>query len=217
MTPTSGGSADSAAPPADYRLLLPEGWFRVRIDPVGRERSVEALVDREFAGVDNAPHIKRQLRDELLAQAAAAFDGGGIELYLSLQQAGTLTIPASLLITLLPPPSGGTLPGVADFANDLAGEADAEVSIRELSAGPALRVRRATGQPDRQMPAGVPGSTDEVLPSITLDYQLPVPGTGAHLLLTFSTPLVRIADAMTELFDAVAGSLTWISEEASHE
>jgi hypothetical protein len=216
VTPTPA-NADSAAPPADYRLLLPEGWFRMRIEPDARERSVDALLDRQFAGVDNAPHIKRQLREELLAQAAAAVEGGGLELYLSLQQAGPLTIPASLLITLLPAPPGGALPGMADLAKDLAAEADAEVSVRELSAGRALRVRRSTGQSDRRPPAGIRGNTDQVLPSVTLDYQLSIPGTGAHLLLTFSTPLVQIAEAMTELFDAVAGSLTWLSGDGCHE
>ena len=37
-----------------------------------------------------------------------------------------------------------------------------------------------------------------------------VPRAEAILLLTFSTPLVQIADAMVDLFDAVAGSLSWM-------
>ncbi|MGW7241670.1 hypothetical protein [Streptomyces sp. NPDC054804] len=46
-----------------------------------------------------------------------------------------------------------------------------------------------------------------------MDYQLIVPGSDMHLLLTFSTPLVQIADPMVDLFDAVAGSLTWLEME----
>jgi hypothetical protein len=87
----------------------------------------------------------------------------------------------------------------------------------ELPAATAVRVRRETGQPDRPAPAGASGDPDEVLPSITLDYQLPVPATEAHLLLTFSTPLIQIGDAMVELFDAVAGSLTWLDGDGAHE
>ncbi|MFK0109183.1 hypothetical protein [Streptomyces sp. NPDC091217] len=211
------GSTRTPASPADYRLLLPDGWFRVRIDPEGRERSVDALVDRKFEGIDNAPHLKRQLRDELLAQAVAAYRDGGIELYLSLQQAGPLTIPASLLITLLRPAPGTALPDATELAGRLSAGMDAETTVAELAAGPAVRVRRVTGQPDTPAPAGAPGSTDEVLPSVTVDYQLPVPGTTAHLLLTFSTPLLQIADAMVELFDAVAGSLTWLDGDTTHE
>ncbi|MEU1270227.1 hypothetical protein [Streptomyces sp. NPDC005799] len=214
---SNGTGASGAAPPADYRLLLPDGWFRVRIDPDGREQSVDALVDRQFEGVDNAPHIKRQLRERLLAQAVAAYQDGGIELYLSLQQAGPMTIPASLLITLVTPPPGGSLPATADLATRLAADGDGDVSLVELPAATAVRVRRETGQPDRPAPAGAPGDPDEVLPSITLDYQLPVPATEAYLLLTFSTPLIQIGDAMVELFDAVAGSLTWMDGDGAHE
>ncbi|AZP23469.1 hypothetical protein EJC51_28310 [Streptomyces aquilus] len=211
--PTNSG----IAPPADYRLLLPEGWFRVNIDPEQREASVSALVNRQFEGTDNAPHIKRQLREELLAQATAAFNAGGLELYLSLQQAGPLTIPASLLITLLPPTSGGKALTAESIAARLSADSDVAVSVVELSAGTAVRTRRMMGQPDRSAPPGVPGTPDEALPSVTLDYQLPVPATGAHLLLTFSTPLVQIADAMVELFDAVAASLRWTEGGSAHE
>lgn len=210
--------ADSRiAPPADYRLLLPEGWFRVRVDPERRERSVDALVNRQFEGTDNAPHIKRQLRQDLLAQATAAFQHGGIELYLSLQQAGPFTIPASLLVTLLPPVSGGSASSAEKMAARLSADGEADVSVVELSAGTAVRTRRMTGQRDRSAPPGAPGRSDEALPSVTLDYQLPVPGMSSHLLLTFSTPLVQIADAMVELFDAVATSLTWLEGDSVHE
>ncbi|WP_258574458.1 hypothetical protein [Streptomyces shenzhenensis] len=211
------GSTRTPASPADYRLLLPDGWFRVRIDPEGRTRSIDALVDRKFEGVDNAPHLKRQLRDELLAQATAAYQDGGIELYLSLQQAGPLTIPASLLVTLVRPAPGTAQPDPAELARRLAAGMDAEATVVELAAGTTVRVRRATGRPGTPAPAGAPGSADEVLPSVTVDYQLPVPGTAAYLLLTFSTPLLQIADAMVELFDAVAGSLTWLDGDATHE
>ncbi|MZF86804.1 hypothetical protein [Streptomyces sp. SID5643] len=213
---TTPGGSDSGAPPTDYRLLLPEGWFRVHIGPELRERSVDALVSRQFEGVDNAPHLKRQLRESLLAQAAAAFRDGGIELYLSLQKAGALTIPASLLVTLLPL-TGGDQPSAQDIAARLSVDEELEVTVVDLSSGPAVRTLRSTGQADRPAPAGVPGSPDETLPSVTVDYQLPIPGAGASLLLTFSTPLIQIAEAMVQLFDAVAASLVWVGGDGSHE
>ncbi|CAL9536768.1 hypothetical protein SUDANB2_04147 [Streptomyces sp. enrichment culture] len=207
---------DNVAPPTDYRLLLPEGWFRVRIEPELRERSVDALINRQFEGVDNAPHLKQQLRDSLLSQAAAAFRDGGIELYLSLQKAGAVTIPASLLVTFLPPKRGGQ-PTAQDIAAHLSADEDLEVSVVDVSSGPAVRTRRRTGQSEQPVPSNMPGSPDQALPSVTLDYQLPVPAADAWLLLTFSTPLVQIADAMVELFDAVAASLTWVGGDGGHE
>ncbi|MEU6222615.1 hypothetical protein [Streptomyces sp. NPDC047042] len=207
------------APPADYQLLLPEGWFRVNITPERREQSVDALVERQFKGIDNAPQLKAQVRQEMIGQATRAFEEGGIELYLSLQQAGPLTIPASLLIALGLPPQGGRLPALHDLADRLAAEGkdDREVSVVDLAAGPALRVRESY-DPAREAGAvkakadtdtDANADADYALPSVTLDYQVQIPRAEAILLLTFSTPLVQIADAMVDLFDAIAGSLSW--------
>ncbi|MFF1700323.1 hypothetical protein [Streptomyces sp. NPDC058252] len=203
-------------PPSDYQLLLPEGWFRIALEPERRQQSVDALVNRQFNGVDNEPRLRRLLRQELLERATNAFDQGGIELYISLQQAGVLTIPASLLITLIPPRKlGEQLPSLHDLADALEAEAGQghTVSMTQLAAGTAMRVRV-----DPDMPATPPanavagGENVQALPSVTVDYQLGIPRSEMNLLLTFSTPLVQIADAMVELFDAVAGSLTWKDE-----
>lgn len=204
-------------PPSDYQLLLPEGWFRVLLEPQERVRSIDALVARQFAGIDDAPHVRRQLRQELLKRASEAFDDGGLELYLSLQHAGPLSIPASLLVTLGRPPEGGALPSLEALASRMAADAKAqeELSLVDIAAGQALRLRSRT-DPAGSRPgastgdgAGERGDETYALPSVTLDYQVRVPGADAYLLLAFSTPLVPIADAMVELFDAIAGSLSW--------
>ncbi|WP_260474336.1 hypothetical protein [Streptomyces sp. WAC 04229] len=61
------------------------------------------------------------------------------------------------------------------------------------------------------------GQAEVEVVELALDCQLSVPGTGAHLLLTFSTPLVQIADAMGALFDAMAGALTWMEGDGTGE
>lgn len=187
--------------------MLPEGWFRILLDPEHREQSVSALLERQFKGVDDAPHMRRMLRKELLDRAVEAFTEGGIELYISLQSAGALTIPASLLITLIPPREhGSTRLSPQDLAADFRGEG-VTVSTVEMAAGTAVRRRL---DPEAAAPARTHAEGDDyALPSVTVDYQLPVPHSDMYLLLTFSTPLVQIADAMTELFDAIAGSLVW--------
>ncbi|MEU5622949.1 hypothetical protein [Streptomyces tendae] len=208
---------ESPTPPADYRLLLPDGWFRIPLDPDQRDSSIDALVERQFRGIDNAPHLKEELRGDLRRRAVKAYRGGGIELYLSFQAVGPLTIPASLLVTLAPLLHAEPLPP-EDLARVLAEDAEAtedgngnagtpvpEIAVEELTAGTAVRVRRLTRQPGDNGP----DAPQAAHASVSVEYHLPVPGTTAYLLLTFSTPLEPIADAMAGLFDAIAGSLTW--------
>lgn len=194
----------NAAPPRDYRLVLPEGWFRIGLDPGPRESAVEALVEQQFKGIDDAPHIKQEMRKDLSRRARKAYENGGIELYLSLQPAGPVTVPASLLLTLVPLAHAEELTPrelATSLKND--GLPQREISVGELKTGPVVRVRARSEPSKKDAANGHP-------PSLTVDYHLPVPDSYAYLLLSFSTPLEPIADAMSGLFDAIADSLTWV-------
>ncbi|MFE0201947.1 hypothetical protein [Streptomyces sp. NPDC058985] len=193
---------DVAEPPSDYALTLPEGWFRVPLDPEELEASVDALVERQFKGVDDAPHLKRQIRRDLLKRARKSYRNGGIEFYLSLEMAGPVPVPASLVVTFVPP--GQDALTARELAVSLAasGPLGQEVSILEQPTGDIVRTRVRT-EPEPDDPQG------NELPVTSADYYVPIPRSPALLLLSFSTPLDPIADAMVELFDAVAGSLTW--------
>ncbi|MFJ1650443.1 hypothetical protein ACIOC2_03315 [Streptomyces sp. NPDC088337] len=193
---------EETASPGDYRLLLPDGWFRIPLEPDQRNKSIDALVERQFHGIDNAPHLKEDLRRDLRRRAAKAHRSGGIELYLSLQEVGPFTIPASLLVTLAPLRHPEPLPLEA-LAQRFADGGEGSVTVEELRSGSAVRIRRLMPQ------AGGEEGTEPMHNSLSVEYHLPVPGTTAFLLLTFSTPLEAIADAMAGLFDAIADSLTW--------
>ncbi|MFE9310865.1 hypothetical protein ACFYM5_24835 [Streptomyces sp. NPDC006706] len=195
-------ATEETAPPGDYRLLLPEGWFRILLEPEQRDKAIEALVERQFHGIDNAPHLKEELRRDLRRRAAKAHRSGGIELYLSLQEVGPFTIPASLLVTLAPLRHPESLPLEA-LAQRFTDAGQGSVSIEELRSGPAVRVRRLIPQGNDE------DGTEPPRNSLSVEYHVPVPASMAFLLLTFSTPLEAIADAMAELFDAIADSLTW--------
>ncbi len=178
--------------PSDYRLILPDGWFRIDLEPGTRERAVAALVERQFGGVDNAPHVKAEARKKLLATAHDAFRNGGIELYVSLQTAAGFPLSAALVVTLTPPHEDDQVVVTPKWlAETLTGDGR-EITITELPAGQAVRVR----------------SHDP--PVTSLDIHVPVPGSSAYLLLSFSTPLAPLADALVGMFDAITGTLRWI-------
>ena len=75
-TTATTGNQESAV--SGYRLVIPDGWFAVDLEPGRMERSVAALVKRQFAGIDNAPHLRAQAGRQLLAQARAAQAAGGL-------------------------------------------------------------------------------------------------------------------------------------------
>ena len=177
--------------PSDYRLTVPEGWVRIDLQPGVREPALARLVDRQFRGVDNAPQLKRQARDQFLRVAQYAYGNGGLELYVSLQTAGGLPLPASLVVTLTPPPDKETLRITpARLAQTLADDGG-QVTLTQLPAGAAVRVRHR-GE------------------ATTLDVHVVVPESGSYLLLSFSTPLDTLADAMVNLFDCIASTLRWV-------
>lgn len=195
-----------SSPPADYNLIVPDGWFQISLDPDERDQSILALVDLQFRGIDNAPHLKKELMRDLQKRAQSAYGIGGTEMYLSLLTVGPVPLASSLLISV---PAADEWPVCSD-ANELAEHlavrnagAETELGVTQLeAAGTAVRLRRRDApDPENQM-----GNT---LPTTTLTYYVPIPATKRWLMLNFSTPVDPLADQMVRLFDAVAGTLHW--------
>jgi hypothetical protein len=181
--------------PSDYRVLVPDGWFRIGLDGAARYKAITALVNRQFRGPVNVPQLKKDTRQALRHTADAAYANGGIEMYVSLQTAAGFPLPASLIVSLTPPHED---PAVAvtpqRLAESLRGT-DREITIVNLPAGQAVR----------GLQPAVSGR-----PETLLDIHVPVPDSGSYLILSFSTPLTHLASPMTEMFDTIASTLRWI-------
>lgn len=61
-----------------------------------RQRSVAALGERQFEGLDHQPVLKAEARAKLLDQATRAADIGGRVLALSMMTVGGVPVPASM-------------------------------------------------------------------------------------------------------------------------
>lgn len=184
--------------PADYQILVPDGWFRISLGGADRYKAITTLVNRQFRGIDTVPDLKKETRQALRRTADSAYASGGIEMYVSLQTAGGFPLPASLVVMLTPPHEN---PVAIVTPQRLAGTLASpgrDVSVTDLPAGTAVRVRHRD-----TLNGGNPGPAQ-------LDIHVPVPGSGSYLILAFSTPLNPLADPMTELFDTIASTLRWI-------
>ncbi|MDT0345948.1 hypothetical protein [Streptomyces litchfieldiae] len=199
--------------PSHYQLLTPKDWFRIPLrDAEQRARSVQALIDLTMPSRDERAVQRRELRDMLTTVTGTAAARDGIEMYLSTDAVLGVPVPATLLVSAEPgdpdPPVRLPVAWMADGVRDKHGP-EAEVSVVRLPSGEAVRCRRqGTSEDTREL-----GQAAD-RPNTLLDFYLPIPESGGWLILTFSTPIPELAQPLTELFDAIAGSLRWTQDVA---
>jgi hypothetical protein len=113
-------------------------------------------------------------------------------------------VSASLVVSVVPASGGAPPPGTdpVEVARVLQQMFPAEVGteLRDLGAGPAVRVRR-------RLEAPIGGL--EKVGIENLQYIVVLPDLARLALLDFSTPTIGLADPFVELFDAIAATLTW--------
>ncbi|MGH3721037.1 MAG: hypothetical protein ACRDRI_19760 [Pseudonocardiaceae bacterium] len=191
------------AGPVGWSLLLPPGWWHIPLDE-RRGQSVTALLDRWLASLprDRVAVLRRELDGELTRQVERAVVSGAVEMYLSVDLMRGLPVAASCLVTVVPSGAATALPA-AELAALLGERPGDEVGVLEVAWAPAARVRR------REPVTEADGLSTGELAVTRLQVYVPVPNTPEMLLLSFSTPMDPIADAMVALFDAIAGSLRW--------
>jgi hypothetical protein len=192
------------APPSDYRIAVPEGWERIVLDPDRWPHRIERMVNRSLRRTKATPQLKAALAERVMAQAEAAHANGGVEMHLVNQLIGQVPVSAGLIVTVLQPPPG-TAPGdLSDIALSLGAPGDGDVTMADLPAGPAVRHLY------RRRPA--PDDPDGNKLLVThLDVYLAVPQSGQRLLLSFSTPMEPLAEALVTLFDSIARTLQWMA------
>ncbi|MEV6313630.1 hypothetical protein [Streptomyces sp. NPDC051776] len=189
-----------------FGLLTPQDWYRIPLHPPQRrEASVKALIERQFKGVDDQPILRRESEETLHGVAEAGVEKGGVVLYLSFMEVGGVPLSASLLVSVV-----AERFRAIDTVAALAREGLGEVEPVKLPAGPAARRRRTERSKESRRMGTEFADT-------VVEYFVPVPDRDETLMLTFSTPLEPIADAMAELFDAVAGTLRWPNDDNEDE
>jgi hypothetical protein len=189
----------AAVPGPTLTLVTPEDWFRLPLLEEERlQRAVREFVGRQFRGKDDRPALRRELVDALIDQAHRARDVGAVDMYLSDLPIGGVPLALSLVVTLLPSPPD--LTNLEDLAPGFDDDG-VQATVVDLPSGRALRRQRV-------QPMDAEEFEVRQLDTLLVDYLVPGPGDTA-LLLTFSSPLVPVAEALAELFEAVAGTVRW--------
>lgn len=188
----------------DFKLSVPVAWVELDLNHERRAQRIADIVAERGGAGQQLGLSPGQLADllENLAVQAQAQNGVYAAFYSDVMEGAPVS--ASLILSVVPGSSGAPPPGtdpmsVARVLQQMF-PADADVQLRELGAGPAVRVRRRLEAP----------ITDAGTVTVeNLQYVVVLPDLIRLALLDFSTPTIGLADAFVELFDAIAGTLAW--------
>ena len=216
-SPVSGSSGSITKPggPYDFRLALPATWIRLDLNPRSRKDNIDKLVRERLAAEPNAKKYWRAVASLLDQVAVQAVDSGAVRAWLYTDRIGDKPLSATLLVSIAPFNSHREGMAPVDLISErlsrhgAAGGRSSSTSIVDLPTGLGVRFRR-------RLPVDIPGAGKSV-EAETVQYWVPVPGVDAVLVLSFSSPILPLAESFVELFDAIAGTLQWREERESGE
>ncbi|NLT57232.1 MAG: hypothetical protein GXX79_22255 [Actinomycetales bacterium] len=193
-----------------WSLLLPPGWWHVPVDE-RRNRSLSALLDRVLSSLprDRIALWRHELTAQLTGFVEQAAERGASDVYLLADLRRGLPLAASCLATILPfaPPDDAPAIALAHALADRDGDEPGVLTVGDRTCARIRRREPGTGLPE----PGTATAEDyaRALPTTRLEVYLPFPDGGRMLLLSFSTSVEPVADAMVTLFEAMAESLRW--------
>lgn len=197
----------------DLRLIVPPAWFDLDLDPATRRASIDRMLAERAAGAAEMPFVA-DLAVLLERQAAEAHERGAVRAAMFSEELGGERVSAALVVVVVEgrgdtcatagSDAGGRVALAWGLAEVLGGEGTTELC--SLGAGPAVRVRRRA---TNELPGG------GQVPVESVQYFVPFPDGRDLVLLSFSTPSLGLADAFAEVFDAMAGTLSWNAMDPS--
>lgn len=182
--------------PSDFTLLLPPGWVRLPLDGREHERVVALVNDKvQELPAQAREGLRRTLTRDVSASLEKARAAGGVDVFLCVAESHGVPIAASCLVTFLDTRDELPLQGLLDeFAAD-------QVGLVTIAGAHAVR-RRYVEESE---------SGEAVLTTTLVDYFVPLPASTGLLVLSFGTSLEPLAEALVQLFDAMAESLRWVT------
>lgn len=189
--------------PRDLRIVTPPGWFDLELDPVLRKTRHKRLIRRRLGREPELQRLRDEVAAELEAVAARADAQGAVfaSMYSDVIEGKSVAATLFAFIRAARMEGDDVQGTLVRSAEALRSDSEtSEVSVIELPAGPALRHRRRVET----------RAFDRTVECDNVSYVLPVAGRDRTLFLEFSTPAIPVADAMAQLFDAMATTLRWV-------
>jgi len=192
------------------RFALPGKWARIPLESEAEAlRSVRKLVEQATNRRDDMATLRAELRARFTTVVEKAREGGATEFFVGLELVPGIPLPAWAVVfpvdenrLQLESVSFSDLTRGLDFA---VGEAP-EGGEREVSDDVDSRIHAVRHAWRRTASAGDGETTFDMF---EVDYWLAAANPNRVALVTFSTALAEYEEEMSDLFDAVIGTLVW--------
>jgi hypothetical protein len=195
--------------PVGFSIIVPDSWFELDLHAATREASISALVDARVTPIPELREHRATITRLLRRQARTAADGGAVYCACMVEPTEDGPLPASLTVTFAPGPlaAGDDADRFAALVDSLQTKEpkDADdtwsrvttVDIPEL--GPCAR---QYGVEDVDLPDGAGW-----LRVVLMQTFVVLPGRNRVAIVSASSPVLPLADAWFDVFDAVTGTL----------
>ncbi|CAL9545259.1 hypothetical protein [Streptomyces sp. enrichment culture] len=201
--------------PAAFSLSVPESWWEFDIRPEGREATIRALVDERLDETPELAPYRTDLTTMLRKMAKDAHDSGALYLGCMAENFDGVPLSATVTVSVL---GARNKQGVA-LSTDPRAIADSLRTITARREGDAWREVTTVDIPEVGSAArtyGVedvpvaPGDSRTLRMVLTQTY-IPVPGTTDHVVLVSgASPVLDLAEAFHDIFDAVTGTFRFV-------
>ncbi|OMI87014.1 hypothetical protein BSZ07_22385 [Streptomyces sp. M1013] len=201
--------------PLGVSLSVPESWGEFDIRPEGREATIRALVDERLDETPELAPYRADLTAMLRKMAKDAHDSGALYLGCMAENFDGVPLSATVTVSVL---GAKNKEGVA-LSTDPRAIADSLRTITARREGDAWREVTTVEIPDGGSAArtyGVedvpvaPGDSRTLRMVLTQTY-IPVPGTTEQVVLVSgASPVLDLAEAFHDIFDAVTGTFRFV-------
>jgi hypothetical protein len=212
---TSSTSPENPGLSSGFSLSVPDSWWEFDIRPEGRDATVRGLVDERIREVPELAEYRGDLAAVLRKMAKDAYDSGAVYMGCMAENFDGVPLTATLTVSVL---GARNKQGVALSTDPRAiaeslgtvtarREGDAWRSVTTVDIAQVGVAARTFGVEDVPV---AQGDTRTLRMVLTQTY-IPVPGTTDQVVLVSgASPVLDLAEAFHDIFDAVTGTFRFV-------
>ncbi|WP_436738302.1 hypothetical protein [Streptomyces sp. BBFR102] len=198
-----------------FSLAVPDSWWECDIRPEGREATVRTMVDERVRETPELAPYRTDLTTMLRKMTKDAHDSGALYLGCMAENFDGVPLSATVTVSVV---GAKNQQGVV-LSTDPRAIAESLRTITPRREGDAWRKVTTVGIPDVGPAARTYGVEDvpvaqgdsRTLRMVLTQTYIPVPGaTDQIVLVSGASPVLDLADAFHDIFDAVTGTFRFV-------